>query len=181
MSVSVFGCALCGNRTVVAQVVVSLEARGATGRWATTGEPETWALCERHWLWWEERLRAALGGHGSGHWQLGVPGRPESTRLHPNICDTCVARHGTAAWSLELLPEVQQLRDLNLRPPGPARKVRLCRHCAMWWRLHIREGQPPESRNIRAVEGESGSWLQQANANAIARPIPRPAPVTTAV
>lgn len=168
MSDVVFGCALCGNRTIVAQVVVSLEARSDAGRWKAAGDPETWALCPRHWAWWEERMRAALNGHSAGQWQLGVPGRPESTRLHPNLCDTCVSRHGSAAWSIEVLPGIEQLRKLNMRPLGPARKVRLCRHCAMWWRLHIRDGQPPESRNVRAVEGESGSWLQQANADAVA-------------
>ncbi len=153
---------------MVAQVVVSLEGRSDAGRWAAVGVPETWPLCQAHWAWWEERLRSALNGHTPGQWQLGVPGRLENSRLHPNLCDTCVTRHGTAAWSFEILPRLEQIRKLNIRPLGPARKVRLCRHCAMWWRLQIREGRPPEARAVRAVEGESGSWLQQANSDVLA-------------
>lgn len=164
---SVRKCALCGNETVVARVVLSLETRGDSLKWTATGEPETWPLCPAHWAWWEEHLRSALNGPGAGR-QLGVPGRPDgSQRLHPNLCDTCVSRHGRAAWSFEVLPRGEQLRKLNMRALGSSRKVRLCRHCAMWWRLQVREGRSPEARDVRTLEGESGSWLQQANADVL--------------
>lgn len=164
---SVLECALCGNETIVARVVLSLETRGDAVKWAATGESETWPLCPAHWAWWEQHLRSALNGPGAER-QLGVPGRPDdSQRLHPNLCDTCVSRHGTSAWSLEVLPWAEQLRKLNMRTLAHSRKVRLCRHCAMWWRLQVREGRSPEAREFRALEGESGTWLQQANADVL--------------